>query len=635
MSKRWLALLLAVLLTLSACGRRPEEPQEPRPQETQPQETEETIPAEKPEEPQLDVREVTETDRRGFYDLTRLPALQGVTVQDAGLRDQGQLVLLTGPGGSQVQILDWETGQLNCIAQLEAEETAAGGGTFSVSYSLVNTDPLVVAADGRTSRFFRLYEDGTVQQLPYGEENGWRSYYATAMDDQYYYYWEDLSRTVYRCHYDGTGETPVAQIPPEYLYPMLMGFGEERDQLVFQATTLGEEDAVSLVLELSDGSLSEVYEGIEDAWTLLEGTQVRLVYPTEADPTEAYTITLWAEGASVSETLDLAWLVGAEETDSLEGCWMEPPESGTPWGLALIGAWSGETCRLLLWDYSQEEPKADPRPLTEYVWPVYDLGEITQRAQAMAEQYGVQIYLGEQAALAPFPDYTLEPSQDLKALQDGLDVLDQALSSYPEGYLEQLGGTPRALCFYLSGRMTPLYPSMGIDDPSGLACQVDGLELIAFNVDYLRVEEVNHELAHVLDHRLWEAGTLDEQVWNSLNPQGFQYYQAYIDENGEDYEYTGSTEYTTWDESYYGGNTEEVYFIDTYSKTFPTEDRAQLMGAFLSQLEGEMPAYFASPHLQAKLEYYFQCIRDTFDTTGWPERTSWEQALGELTQEES
>jgi hypothetical protein len=30
---------------------------------------------------------------------------------------------------------------------------------------------------------------------------------------------------------------------------------------------------------------------------------------------------------------------------------------------------------------------------------------------------------------------------------------------------------------------------------------------------------------------------------------------------------------------------------------------------------------------RAKLQYYADCIRDAFDTTGWPEVTAWEQVL--------
>ena len=39
------------------------------------------------------------------------------------------------------------------------------------------------------------------------------------------------------------------------------------------------------------------------------------------------------------------------------------------------------------------------------------------------------------------------------------------------------------------------------------------------------------------------------------------------------------------------------------------------------------------PNLIPKLEYYGKCIRDTFDTTGWPAQTLWEQTLEQAKQE--
>ena len=114
-----------------------------------------------------------------------------------------------------------------------------------------------------------------------------------------------------------------------------------------------------------------------------------------------------------------------------------------------------------------------------------------------------------------------------------------------------------------------------------------------------------------------------------MNPEGFDYYYAYIDPNGDSYEWSGSSEYTTNDSAWYDGDTDSVYFIDAYSTTFPTEDRARLMEYLLSDVDYGPPAYFASVHLQEKLTYYFQCIRTKFDTTNWPEQTSWEQMLSE------
>lgn len=631
MKSRWLALLLALLLILSACGKQPEGstgeelPQENLPVEPVQPEPEETEPVE-PEEPELfDDTSIAVPGNEDFYDLTALPALEGVEIADAALLGEDQVVLLTGPGGAQIQLLDLNTGRLRPLCQLEQGEDGA------ISYSLLHADPLIVAANGMSVLFFRVDLDGSVTQLPYGEENDWLSYYMVAFTDSCFYQYEEQTGTVYRYNRDGTGKTEVGQVPADYLYIQLKGVSSSGDQLIFQAQAA--RDSVTMVMECADGTLSAVYAGWDCGKALLAGTQFQMDYPQEVGA--PYTLTAWKDGQQVTAEVRLDGLCQTQGVEDLENCWMEEPPSGTPWGKSLVKVWNGLECYLLLWDYGQEETQAAPVELVEYTWPVCDLGELTDRAEAMEETYGVEIYLGQEAEMAPFPDYSLEGTDDLGATSDALDVLEQALSYYPEGYLEQLGGdTVREFCFYLCGRMTPLDASVSIDDPGGLTCQVDGLELIAFNVDYIRVQDVVHELTHVLDHWLWAEETLDEETWNSFNPEGFHYYEAYIDETGESYEFSGSTAYTTWDEAWYSGDADSVYFIDRYSKTFPTEDRARLMEYVLAGSDGVPDSYFASVHLQAKLTYYFQCIRDTFDTTGWPEQTSWEQALASVAPEQ-
>ncbi len=122
---------------------------------------------------------------------------------------------------------------------------------------------------------------------------------------------------------------------------------------------------------------------------------------------------------------------------------------------------------------------------------------------------------------------------------------------------------------------------------------------------------------------------LDEEVWSAMNPEDFDYYDAYVDENGTSYEFSGSTTYTTWDDPAYEGQVDTIYFVDPYSTTYPTEDRARLMEYLLMDPESYVPSLYESVHVQEKLAYYFQCIRQIFDTTGWPEETLWESRLAE------
>ena len=82
------------------------------------------------------------------------------------------------------------------------------------------------------------------------------------------------------------------------------------------------------------------------------------------------------------------------------------------------------------------------------------------------------------------------------------------------------------------------------------------------------------------------------------------------------------------DEVYaYGSNGEDCansYFVDTYSMTYPSEDRAKIWENIMSD---EKYVYWEkTPHLTAKLNYYAECIRQNFDSTGWND-VRWEKYM--------
>ena len=72
-----------------------------------------------------------------------------------------------------------------------------------------------------------------------------------------------------------------------------------------------------------------------------------------------------------------------------------------------------------------------------------------------------------------------------------------------------------------------------------------------------------------------------------------------------------------------------AYFLNSYSLTYPTEDRAELMKDAMSQdpVWAGAKSIRTSPQLQEKFQYYCLCIRNAFDTEDWPETTAWEEVL--------
>ena len=116
-----------------------------------------------------------------------------------------------------------------------------------------------------------------------------------------------------------------------------------------------------------------------------------------------------------------------------------------------------------------------------------------------------------------------------------------------------------------------------------------------------------HGAAHLIETPILSNCTAYYE-WNTMNPEGFLYDNDYIaNQNRQDEQYLQP------------GN---QYFIDMYSMSFATEDRARILEyACLPGNEG----YFSSPVLQEKLKRIAGGIRKTFDL---PEGSYlWEQYL--------
>ena len=91
-------------------------------------------------------------------------------------------------------------------------------------------------------------------------------------------------------------------------------------------------------------------------------------------------------------------------------------------------------------------------------------------------------------------------------------------------------------------------------------------------------------------------------------PEGFAYAETYQD----------LSDSTIWPYVNSG------YFVNDYACRYATEDRATMMEMAMM---GNDFIYDINPHLRDKLSYYSECIRDCFNTDGWPESTTWENIL--------
>ena len=122
---------------------------------------------------------------------------------------------------------------------------------------------------------------------------------------------------------------------------------------------------------------------------------------------------------------------------------------------------------------------------------------------------------------------------------------------------------------------------------------------------------LNHELCHVMDTRVFAHSNAYDQ-WEELNPSGFKY----------DYDYAANA---TRNAGEYLREAERC-FIDTYSMSFPKEDRARVLEYAMTP--GNVD-YFQSRVMQAKLKQICLGLREAFGLKKSPETFLWEQYLKE------
>jgi hypothetical protein len=304
-----------------------------------------------------------------------------------------------------------------------------------------------------------------------------------------------------------------------------------------------------------------------------------------------------------------------------------PRNSGAVVGSDFVwsGYWEGyfftdfmdSSCRLMFWDvYAATEGESlplEPYGAAQPVQPVLEAA-LYERAAQLSMRFGVDIRIAEQCAL-DYSSYDAYAIMDPVFIRDALDILEECLSMYPEGFFRQLTfDTVKTVRFELVGGLSA---KDGIDThpPSagGFAQNLGSYYLIALEGYTLLNRTVFHEISHVIDARLkWDSmiredALYSEETWLALQPEGFHYAESYTDIPAELLHFM-----------------ESRYFITDYALTYPTEDRARLMESAMCNFTWD---FEPGSGTRGKLQYYADCIRDCFDTEGWPETTLWEQVL--------
>ena len=283
------------------------------------------------------------------------------------------------------------------------------------------------------------------------------------------------------------------------------------------------------------------------------------------------------------------------------------------------------------------------------------LEEAYKKAEEIGNKYGVYFWFADLTPESIKYPTEAAAERDPKKISDTLDQIEEVLALYPEGYFDQLlfGGLYNGIGIHIYNCEFPDW-----SEPT-FSIGINGLNYMLLNVatgfDYNKggmIEKCFGEFAirdrfrdsvTAIQARLicdiWThtdtyiktvnqysmEPVVSEETWNANNYKDFQY--AY-------------TKIKYWDPNYVSKEDREKvvafavknevkieYFLSLEAVDSPSTDRLLLYQyVMLSALTGETPMHL-TPELKAKIEELGNGLRKVFDTSKWPEKTSWEKAI--------
>jgi len=230
-------------------------------------------------------------------------------------------------------------------------------------------------------------------------------------------------------------------------------------------------------------------------------------------------------------------------------------------------------------------------------------------AAEIGKKYGIEVLVWEEAAAVQPWDYDFEAEYLVPVLQRELELLDQRLALYPASVLTDTAAHFSSLKIAIVRQVTGTAESGSLDAATGIQFQEGTDAYVVIAAGKYSDRTLYHELFHVMEtHILGNSIAFDQ--WDALNPAGFAY----------DYDYRANAQR---DSGVFLQN-ETRSFVDTYSMSFPKEDRARIME--YGMLPGN-ESLFHSETMQAKLQKLCEGIREAYGLKKSEEAFLWEQYL--------
>ena len=234
-----------------------------------------------------------------------------------------------------------------------------------------------------------------------------------------------------------------------------------------------------------------------------------------------------------------------------------------------------------------------------------ELSGLLQKAEALGAAYGIRILIGPEAEQTAPAGLCFEAEPLPTILHRELELLEVRLKNYPKSLLSQTAGhfSSLTICILRSIRDT------GPEDLPEAQFLKGTDAYVAIAAGHSGEQGLYHGLFHVMETHIYSRSKALDQ-WNDLNPAGFQY----------DYDYAANA---VRDSGVYLFEDHRA-FVDTYSMSFPREDRARIME--YAMLPGQ-EALFRTDAMQKKLRTICTGIREAYGLEDAQTAFLWEQYL--------
>lgn len=293
-------------------------------------------------------------------------------------------------------------------------------------------------------------------------------------------------------------------------------------------------------------------------------------------------------------------------------------------GAVLITAFGDDGVCCYLYDLPALAAENSGETVETFCMTTREMEQETARiADEVMERTGVELLYGSAGNDFAIFDYVgvaeLDPFTVYYAVSRSRDIL----MKYPEGMLrEAYELTHNGLRIYLCAEIYGIQSS-ALGTAGGVTTDMDGYIIIAVDVGNNLNYDLPHELSHAFDRRISYIdsvrGTTWMQDWENATPIPDCYANTY-----KNYGDLGA--YTAAEHR----EGEEVWFVDSYSRTFPTEDRARIMENLFNMDREFSAELFRHENLLYKARLYSYILRQCFPSCAVPEVLYWETGLGDM-----